>query len=90
MVGKDPQLWVDVRVSAGSSVAVLTPGKTQKCSLCVAWIAVVSMDEGCRGPQQLKLHISAGLVRAVGDLLIASFSPMDYFHGQGDLSLSRH
>lgn len=88
MVGKDPQLWVDVRVSAGSSVAVLTPGKTQKCSLCVAWIAVVSMDEGCRGPQQLKLHISAGLVRAVGDLLIASFSPMDYFHGQGDLSLS--
>lgn len=60
------------------------------CSLCVAWIAVVSMDEGCRGPQQLKLHISAGLVRAVGDLLIASFSPMDYFHGQGDLSLSRH
>lgn len=45
------------------------------------------MDEDCRDPQQLKLHMPAGLVRAVGDLLIASFSPMDYFHGQGDLSL---
>lgn len=55
------------------AVAVLAPEKTQRCSLCVALTAMVSVDEDCRGPQQLKLHMSAGLVRAVGDLLIASF-----------------
>lgn len=66
-------------------MAVLTLGKIQGCSLCVAPTAEVSVSEDCRGPQWPRQQVSLGLLRAVGDLLV-SFSPTGSCCGQGDLS----